>query len=188
MTAPRPPTAASLRRLGVLFRCVLGLVSAAHLLACNRDPCGGLHVPTNDPNAPHIVDLQVASIDVINPWQMNFALSFTDANGDLGGGLLDLYVGASEPLSMSLLPYFHTSEVDPTATAGRLGIDLNFAQGGVQDDNVLRVGFQLRDSLRNYSNCYTLDVHFDVDLLGQARPLRARQVPCQSRLAMRWVP
>lgn len=165
---------------------LLGLTSLLAVApGCNRAPCAGLHPPTQDPDAPQLVAIEVVSQDVINPWQLNLAVDFTDRNGDMGSGLLEVYVGTSEPTVLALAPYFASSELAYDSRAGRIGLDLNLSSGAVQDDNVLRLGFQLRDALKNYSNCYTLDLHFDVDRLGAFLPGRARRAPCGGRLASR---
>lgn len=167
-------------------RWAAGLLGASlAAVGCNRAPCGGLNPPTNDPNAPAIVSVELVKQDVINPWQFDVAINFTDRNGDVGSGNLDVYVGTSPAVNLSLAPYFASSELALDSRAGRLGIDINLASGSVQDDNIYRLGFQLRDALKNYSNCYTLDVHFDVDRLGALSPSRVRQVLCGARLASR---
>lgn len=173
------------RPFASLAQAGLGLVwlwTAA--LGCNRDTCAGLNRPSSSADAPQLVSVEIVNQDVINPWQFNLAVSFTDRNGDMGTGLLLMYVGTSQPVALSLVPYFASSGIAPTSHAGRLGVDVNLASSSVQDDNVYRMGFQLRDALSNYSNCYTLDLHFDIDRLSSLSPARARRVPCGPRLAM----
>jgi hypothetical protein len=154
---------------------------------CNRSTCIGLHPPSSDRNAPVIMDIELLPQSIQNPWTMLMALDFKDKDGDLGAGNVLIYVGASGPVQLPLAEYFATSELPMDAASGRIGLPLSLGQGAVSDDNVLRLGFQFVDAREHYSNCYAIDLHFEVTLPSPEEaavpntvlaPLRAVRVPC----------
>ena len=156
------------------------------LIGCDRPTCLGLHPATDDRNAPVLAHMELLEQEVQSPWTLLMALDFTDRDGDLGDGNVLIYVGASTPVVLPLRDAFTTSELSPNATSGRIGLPLFINQGAVPGDTVLRLGFQLQDARQHYSNCYAMDLFYDVTLPAASEPLgpvtqaalRAERVPC----------
>lgn len=166
------------------------------LMACDRAPCAGLHPPSHRKNAPHIVSVSALTQDVIDPWSLVFELVFAAPNGDASDGSLDLFVGASAPVSLPLKPYFGPSGVALDAKSGRLAVPIHLASSAVQDDSLFRLGMQLVDGSNLYSNCMTLELHMLVDVVGSRPRLGPRRhaLACRSsagfpaRFAASWLP
>lgn len=147
---------------------------AGGIAACDRAPCAGLHAPSQRKNAPHIVSVRPLTQDVIDPWSIVIEVVFSAPTGDASDGSLDLYVGASAPVTVPLKPYFAPSGVALDATSGRLAVPIHLASSAVQDDSLFRLGLQLMDGSNRYSNCMTLELHMLVDVVGQRPRLGPR--------------
>lgn len=156
-------------RLGLVLLCA-ALTPAA---ACNRASCDGLHNPTLSASAPVLTHVEMLDSQPNNPWALVFAVSFTAPQGQVGDGNVLVYTGANEPASLPLENAFASSGLSFAATTGRIAVPLTLSQGGVQDDAVVRLGFQLEDGQKQYSNCYSMDIHVDI---GQAPVTGALQL------------
>jgi hypothetical protein len=132
--------------------------------ACNRASCDGLHTPSVGPDAPTLTLVEMLPSQPDNPWGLIFAVSFEGGAGHVADGNLLIYTGAGLPASMPLQNAFAAESLDFAAEAGRVAVPLSLSQGGVQDDTIVRLGFQLEDAAQKYSNCYTLDIHVDISL------------------------
>jgi hypothetical protein len=143
-----------------MFAWVCALVCA--LVSCNRAPCAGLHAQSDDPDAPTLTYVEMLPSQPNNPWGLVFGLSFEGGAGKVSDGNLLLYAGADMPNTLALQDAFAASALDFGATAGRIAVPLALAQGGVKDDTVVRLGFQLEDGQGRFSNCFSMDVHIDI--------------------------
>lgn len=149
----------TLPRAAQLWAAIIVSFAAA---ACDRPTCLGMHPATDDRNAPVLARIELLQQPDTVPWMLMMAVDFTDRDGDSGNGNMLVYVGAGAPVSMPLADYFETSELDLSSTSGRFGLPLFINQGAVQGDTVLRLGFQMQDEREHYSNCYAMDLVYDV--------------------------
>lgn len=139
---------------------LLGLICT--LAACNRPGCDGMYAPTVSATAPHLLHGELLASPPDDPWALIFAFTFEDTDGDLSDGKLLIFSGSGAPSEMPLQDAFVASALALNATSGRIAVPLNLSQGGVQDDTVMRLGFQVQDTKGQYSNCYSFDIHVDI--------------------------
>ncbi len=99
-----------------------------------------------------------------DPWRIVLAANFVDTDGDLSAGVVNFYSNHSTSLTLSqpMSRVFNTSGgIDPNAQVGRVGLLLRFPQDTLNDSQ-LHLGTQLVDAASNRSNCYTIDLGFNL--------------------------
>jgi hypothetical protein len=134
--------------------------------ACGTNTCGG-KAPTDNANAPTVSSFSVLSKDQQipgDPWTVVFGVHFADLDGDLGvGGRAEFYLNSNvEPMDHELDQVFRQNGLLSNATEGAFWVHLRFAEATVDDGTQVRLGIQLVDTADLRSNCYTLDLKFDV--------------------------
>jgi len=146
----------------------LSLPAALALIApaCGSNTCGG-QARTEDGNAPAVTRFYVLSEDKQipgDPWTVLFGVEFNDITGDLGpGGRAEFYLNSNtEASEQELDRVFRQNGLLPGATEGAFWVYLRFAEETVDDGTQVRLGVQLVDAAELRSNCYTLDLEFDV--------------------------
>jgi hypothetical protein len=141
---------------------LMAVMAATPLASCNRAGCDGTAYDAEnvDPKAPVITNMQLLRQVPDSPWTLIFTLNFTDADGDLGAGEANFYIGKNKPLRQDMQKIFPPSEVPLDATSGRLGLTLTFTESGVQDDTTARLETQLTDGANRVSNCFFMDINF----------------------------
>ena len=145
--------------------CWVGIVALtlASLCGCGSEECDGVPV-VPAAGAPLILGMALVEQVSNDPWRIILAADFADTDGDLGGGVVNFYSNHNtEPtLSQSLSRVYGTSGgIDPNAQTGRLGLLLRFPQNTLSDSQ-LHLGTQLVDAASNRSNCYTIDLGFNL--------------------------
>jgi hypothetical protein len=140
--------------------------SAAAALASVAAGCGGNACPkpgAGTATAPAIDDVRMLRHAVPgDPWELVFIVGFRDGDGDLGGGVADVYLNEkTTPTALELLDLFRASAVALDSTGGALTIPLRFSDNVGNGDKV-RLGLQLVDEAGQRSNCYALDLDFEV--------------------------
>ena len=141
------------------------VASLGFSLGCGSDGnayCG--QNPQNTfPEAPVITDFSL--VDTLNgdPWTLIFSVAFTDTNGDLGKlGKAELFLnGNDQPERIGLAEIFSQSAIAPDAVEGTLAVPLRFGET-VSNGTVVNLGLQLLDANSFRSNCYSLELFFDV--------------------------
>lgn len=139
---------------------------AAVALAGLAVGCGGNACPRRGDGtatAPAIDDVRMLRHAVPgDPWELVFTVGFRDGDGDLGAGVADVYLNEkSTPTALELLDLFRASAVALDSTGGTLTIPLRFSDNVGNGDKV-RLGLQLVDEAGQRSNCYALDLDFEV--------------------------
>lgn len=140
--------------------------SAAAALAGVAAGCGGNACPrpaSGTATAPAIDSVRMLRNAVPgDPWELVFTVGFRDSDGDLGGGVVDVYLNEkTTPTALELLDLFRGSAVALDSTGGTLTIPLRFSNNVGNGDKV-RLGLQLVDEAGQRSNCYALDLDFEV--------------------------
>jgi hypothetical protein len=148
----------------------LSLAACLALLqaGCGESACGGFE-QTESRDAPLIKELRLASQLTGDPWTAIFGLLFQDANGDLGNssnGTAEFYLNGESAAVVSLSELFQQNGVAGESTSGELAIPLRFSEG-ISDGASARLALQLSDHERNLSNCYALELEFDVTAVPQ---------------------
>ena len=141
------------------------IVSLSVMTGCGSD--GNALCAQNPQNtfaeAPVITDFNL--VDTLNgdPWTLIFSVAFTDSNGDLGKlGKAELFLnGNDEPERIDLEEIFSQSAVASDATEGTLAVPLRFGET-VTDGTQVNLGLQLLDANSFRSNCYSLELFFEV--------------------------
>ena len=130
--------------------------------ACGADPCGD--VPMSDsPTAPRIENIDLVEQLPGDPWQLIFALQFSDSDGDLSPGNVSLFLNRiNDPVVFALSDLFLQSGVPLDAGAGTIVVAPRFAET-VDDGAKVWLGMQLEDAADQRSNCYGVKLRFDVD-------------------------
>jgi hypothetical protein len=152
------------RRLGTQALAALCLCFAC---SCDRPGCDGLdYVPK--PGAPVITRTAIAGTYPGDPWTLVLGIEFTGGTPALSSGSALFYIGGdTTPTKLPLTQAFAQSGLPADATSGRLGVLFPFNSGTVQDGDRIRLGVQLEsgdqpDPKGLRSNCYNLDLGFDV--------------------------
>jgi hypothetical protein len=112
-----------------------------------------------------------------DPWTVVFGIEFEDRNGDLGsGGRAEFYLNDNdEPTPQELDSVFRQSGLASDAESGAMWVTLRFADETVDDGTRVRLGIQLVDAAELRSNCFTLDLEFDVSPAEQALRVRSQR-------------
>lgn len=139
-------------------------LGAATLLAVG---CGPAACPDDDPDVdegnPVIEEIRLLQGVVSgDPWEMIFAIRFRDASGDLGQGKAKVFLnGSSKALEIDLFDTFRQSGLSLDSQAGTLTLPLRF-KDSVDDGARVLMGTRLIDAAERRSNCYSLELRFDV--------------------------
>lgn len=151
---------------------------------CGDTRCGDQERSSSD-RAPVLTDFYVLDREIPgDPWTVLLGATFTDTDGNLEGGVADFYLNNdSDATTQKLVDVFRQSGVTTNATAGDIWMALRFSPT-VKDGADVRLGLQLADAGGERSNCYTLDLTFDVKTVAHADGigrLKARHIPCSRR-------
>ena len=155
------------------------LISAA---ACGSPQCDGQNY---EPQAgsPVIVRMDILQQLAGDPWTIVLALEFSDSEGDIGGGQVSFYLNSDKtPTTLPLAEYFAQSDLPVNATSGRFALQLRF-RNTVPDGDRVRLAAQLEDASASVkgaaaglrSNCYQMDLRFDVQPVARAARAQAQQ-------------
>ncbi len=134
--------AASVRALG----------AAAAVLSAGLAGCGAV------PEAPVLSELRCQSGTracqaLTDPFRVELEVDFTDADGDLGPGLWQLFLdGDAEGERRPIGPLFAESGVEEAATEGTLRLDVDLMPAAVRQGEEVRVGLQVWDARLHASN------------------------------------
>jgi hypothetical protein len=149
------------------------LVAAVSALAACGSPCGGRERST-DVYAPEITAFEVLPSELgADPWTVFLGITFTDANGDLGNsGHTEVFIDANdEPaIQEELREVFQRSNLELDAARGEFWVAVVFGDGSMQDGSTVRTSIQLVDGAALRSNCYSLDLQFQVASLDGTTP------------------
>ncbi len=143
----------------------MGLLLAAS--ACGRPGCDGKAYEAN-PLAPVVTRMNIVDTFPQDPWTLVLGIEFTGGSSTLSQGSALFYLGGdTTPTRVPLAQAFAQSAVPSEAKSGRLGVLFPFNGGIVQDGDIIRLGVQLEDGNKpdpngTRSNCYNLDLSFDV--------------------------
>lgn len=150
------------------------LALALPTYACGDPGCDGEDVDLTD-SSPRVLAMDLRTDPVSgDPWEMVFVVDFTDADGDLANGKAQFFVGSSsQATELDLFDLFRQSGLAPESTRGKVGVALRFGDN-VPDGRTVRLSLQLIDQSKNRSNCYSLDLKFDVKPVSGASALRKR--------------
>jgi hypothetical protein len=140
--------------------------------SCGVSSCPEEHVKLTEAS-PVIEDVELINNAVPeDPWELVFTARFHDHDRDLGGGFAEVYLNGREtPTVLRLYQVFRQSALPLDAESGTLGLPLRFADT-LHDGDRVRLGLQLLDEEGHRSNCYSLDLRFQVRKL--ISELRAR--------------
>jgi hypothetical protein len=121
------------------------------LLACGP---GADSWPAGRPKIDELQYLQQSSTD---PWSLQFLLIFTDTDGDLGSGVVELSIDGDVKLTESVGTYFaaQTPAIGLDATAGELELKVKLSSdtiGALEIGDEIEVGFVLQDAAGQRSN------------------------------------
>lgn len=141
---------------------VAWMVLLGTLAACGSDPCGGRD-SSDSSHSPEIKHLDLFDQMEGDPWTLIFAAEFADKDGDLGNtGSIDFYLNdSSSPSSIDLASLFGQSELAAGAKSGEIAIPLRFNETNKRSVR-LNLGAQMVDAAQHISNCYTLDLQFNI--------------------------
>ncbi len=147
---------------------------SAVLAACEAEPCDDLERDETG-DAPLVNDFYVLDAAVPgDPWSVLVAVEFEDDDGDLGQGVIKFLLNSGdEPVEQELTGVFRQSGLALDATSGALWTNIRFADT-LRDNTRAKLGMQVVDGAGNHSNCYTLELRFDVTLVARAHPCEKR--------------
>jgi len=169
-----------------MLRPLILVLAAANLAAsgCSSTRCGDLEV-SDETNAPKLVAFYVLPDEKQmpgDPWTVLFGVESKDANGDLGGGQAEFFLNSeTEATKQDLDTVFRQSGVELDATRAEVYMTLRFAENTVDDGAQVRLGLQLVDAQGLRSNCFTLELEFDVFPAAEARlaPIGSVALACR---------
>lgn len=138
-------------------------------VGCGDDEC---QAPISDAaDAPRIDDMRLIGqltsdsfpVQSDDPWLVILGTQFRDNDGDLGAGEARFFMGdETQPsLTQDMQTVFLQSGVTPDATRGEVWVSLRFSET-TPDGTRARLGMQLVDAAAQRSNCYSLELSFDV--------------------------
>ncbi|HET6345641.1 MAG TPA: matrixin family metalloprotease [Myxococcota bacterium] len=146
-------------------RRLLALAGVGLLLgACTTAECDG-QTPPLDPLAPLILRMELAGQVLQDPWRVILRTDFADFDGDLGNGKAIYYANyKTEQQSELLLDriFESTGGVPLNATQGTVALYVRFADT-TTSGSVLHLGTRLVDGAGRKSNCYTVDLAFNLN-------------------------
>ncbi len=153
------------RRLQIAPRGAISLLLVGvglSLGACPGRICGD-NEPTDDVNTPVVDNFWVPDSQIPgDPWTVLFGVDFTDPDGDLSAGVAEFFLNSgTSPAVQILSDAFRQSGVTLDETLGTAWMALRFSDT-MDDGTNVRLGLQLVDGAGNRSNCYTLELKFDV--------------------------
>jgi len=140
---------------------IIALVSL-FAAACNRPGCDETTYDpqTNDPVITHMSLLGQQSGD---PWTLLLSMSFESPPGTAGNGNVLFYVESLTPAPPKQLnTFFDASNVQRNAPSGTIVVPLTFVQVGIDYDATVRLGTRIVDTNNRPSNCYSLDINFQL--------------------------
>jgi hypothetical protein len=167
---------------------VAALLVVAILLATGASACGGGHCAgleaDESPGTPVVDNFWVLEQQIPgDPWTVLFGVDYTDDDGDLGTGSAEFYLNESKDAAVQdMVDAFRQSGVQPGQTSGSVWMALRFSDT-VDDGTHVTLGLQLVDAAGHRSNCYTVELRFDVEPvaqhgLGSRRVIAMRRVAC----------
>lgn len=117
------------------------------IVACGAGPDSW---PEGRPKIDRLEFLQQSSLD---PWSLQFLLVFTDTNGDLGQGALEMRLGGEVKATQPVAEVFRaqTPEIPIDATTGELEVLVKISSD-VPVGEEIEVGFVLEDGQGERSN------------------------------------
>jgi hypothetical protein len=161
---------------------ILALVLAPVASACGDEYCAGLEA-NGEPGTPAVESFWVLEHQIEgDPWTVLFGADFTDEDGDLGGGVAEFYLNQSaKPAVQEMEDAFRQSGVQEGETAGSVWMALRFADT-IEDGTGVTLGLQLVDAAGHRSNCYTVELRFDVEQVAASNKA-SRSVMAMRRIA-----
>lgn len=164
-------------------RCILGVctfVAAGLNTSCGSPGCNGEKAESVS-GSPTVKNFYLLGDRVPgDPWTQVFAVAFSDSDGDLASGQAEFFLNSDEqPNVQELDGVFRQSGVAAAASSGTLWLALRFGDT-LPDGASVRLSLQLVDAKKHRSNCFSLELDFDVRS-AQApvdRQIVARQVAC----------
>ena len=157
------------------------LVGALTGTGCDPQGCDGSRYVAGV-GVPMITRVELVEQLPDDPWQLVLAVEYEDSDADLDAGFLRLYLGTNtNAKARPLGPFLRQSEVPEGTTAGRFGLAVPLIGNSVQDGVKVRLGLQLDDAHvpRQRSNCYMMDMLFDVSELARLQAERGRRLARQ---------
>lgn len=117
------------------------------IVACGAGPDSW---PEGRPQIDRLEFLQQSSLD---PWSLQFLVAFTDTNGDLGQGTLEMMLGGETKATQPVAEVFRaqTPEIPIDATSGEFEVLVKIASE-VPVGEEIEVGFVLQDGQGERSN------------------------------------
>lgn len=115
--------------------------------------CGGDDPENWDPGRPRVDAVRFVGQDPQSPLGLQFALTFVDTDGDLGGGELQLDVGGTSAGGLALAELFAAQNpaLPLESTQGELEVLVRLNDSPQTGDQV-EFGFVLRDAAGQSSN------------------------------------
>lgn len=167
---------------------VLALPVVTALLAASASACGGGHCAGLEadeaPGTPVVDNFWLLEHQIPgDPWTVLFGVDYTDDDGDLGTGSAEFYLNENkQPAVQDMVDAFRQSGVQPGETLGSLWMALRFSET-IDDGTDVTLGLQLVDAAGHRSNCYTVELRFDVKPVAQKkrageRVVAMRRVAC----------
>ena len=167
----------------MLARGVL-VLGAALVGGCGHVACGDQE-RDGEADAPRLESFYLIGQPIPNdPWTLVFGIDFVTAAKNLGTGRADFFLNDdTEATSQDFGDAFRQSGVPLDAEQGSVWMALRFVSS-VADGAEVRLGLQLVDAASKRSNCFTLELAFDVEAVAGASPagpVRATRVACGPR-------
>ncbi len=147
----------------------IAVTLGAMLSGCEGTRCGGNE---RDEAADAPVLLSFYMLDETrqipdDPWTVVFGAEFEDPDANLAAGAAEFYLNANpEPATQPMDQVFRQSGIAAGEPRGAFWATLRFAEETVDDGTRVRLGLQLIDGAELRSNCFTLELAFDVNPLG----------------------
>ena len=142
----------------------LGAALAALVIVASScgDPnfCDG-QTSSGEAEAPAIENFGLVDQLDGDPWTAIFSATFKDSDGDLGGGSAKFYINGKEAASIDLHEVFQQSDLGQDAVEGIVALPLRFSDT-IDDETTANLGLQLIDVGAHSSNCYGLELEFNV--------------------------
>jgi hypothetical protein len=139
-------------------------LAAVCLSGCDKPlACGDKVAVSKAPEAPHILTASIPAQLAQDTWTLVLAVDFSDPDADLADGSVVFYLDedSDSATSQPLRPAFKQSALEESVSDGTLILPLRF-DDGINDGTNVHLGLQLVDGASLRSNCYGLEIDFEV--------------------------
>ncbi|MCK5688765.1 hypothetical protein KAI87_05810 [Myxococcota bacterium] len=145
------------------FNLISLLIFALFALTACGGPCGS-EDGSDSADAPRIIRFDTIDPGFSDdPWTIYFSVDFEDKDGDLAAGEVRYFISDEDKPSVTqdCEGIFRQADLSFDTRSGEFWTSLTFDQS-IKDGSKADLQLQLRDGAGHLSNCYTLELQFNV--------------------------